>query len=46
MKPLAFEYKRVDKVSQALQWLHEAGENARILAGGQSLVILLNMRLA
>ncbi|HBP28111.1 MAG: FAD binding domain-containing protein [Advenella sp.] len=46
MKPLAFEYKRVDKVSEAVQWLHEAGENARILAGGQSLVILLNMRLA
>ena len=46
MKPQAFDYKRVDKVSQALQWLHEAGENARILAGGQSLVILLNMRLA
>jgi len=46
MKPQAFEYKRIDKVSQALQWLQEAGENARILAGGQSLMILLNMRLA
>ena len=46
MKPQAFEYKRIEKVSEALQWLHENGENARILAGGQSLVILLNMRLA
>ncbi|ETF02973.1 carbon monoxide dehydrogenase [Advenella kashmirensis W13003] len=46
MKPHAFEYRRVEKVSEALQWLREDGENARILAGGQSLVILLNMRLA
>ncbi|AHG65503.1 FAD binding domain-containing protein [Advenella mimigardefordensis] len=46
MKPQAFEYRRVNKVSEALQWLDEDGENARILAGGQSLVILLNMRLA
>ncbi len=46
MKPQAFEYRRVDTVDQALQWLHETGDGARILAGGQSLVILLNMRLA
>lgn len=46
MKPQAFEYRRVNNVSDALQWLHEDGENTRILAGGQSLVILLNMRLA
>ncbi len=46
MKPPAFEYRRVEIVSQALQWLHEEGDSARILAGGQSLVILLNMRLA
>lgn len=46
MKPQAFEYKRVETTAQALEWLHEAGDSARILAGGQSLVILLNMRLA
>lgn len=46
MKPPVFEYRRVDTISQALQWLHEEGDGARILAGGQSLVILLNMRLA
>jgi len=46
MKPPVFEYRRIDTVSQALEQLHEEGDNARILAGGQSLVILLNMRLA
>lgn len=46
MKPPVFEYRRIDTVSQALERLHEEGDNARILAGGQSLVILLNMRLA
>lgn len=46
MKPPVFEYKRVELVDQALQWLHEEGSDARIMAGGQSLIILLNMRLA
>ncbi len=46
MKPHAFEYRRIERVEDALKWLHEDGENARVLAGGQSLVILLNMRLA
>lgn len=46
MKPPVFEYRRIDTVAQALDQLHEQGDDARILAGGQSLVILLNMRLA
>ena len=46
MKPPVFDYRRVETLSQGLQWLHEEGDSARILAGGQSLVILLNMRLA
>lgn len=46
MKPPLFDYRRVQSVAQATEWLHEKGDEARILAGGQSLVILLNMRLA
>jgi len=46
MKPPLFEYRRVQSIAQATEWLHEQGDEARILAGGQSLVILLNMRLA
>lgn len=46
MKPAIFEYKRIDSVQQAIDFLHEKKDKARILAGGQSLMILLNMRLA
>ncbi len=46
MKPAAFEYRRVSSVAEACQCLASEGENARILAGGQSLVTVLNMRLA
>lgn len=46
MKPAAFEYLRPDSVDEALAALAEHGDEAKILAGGQSLVPLLNMRLA
>jgi len=46
MKPAAFDYVRPDTVEQALDVLAEHGEEARILAGGQSLAPMLNMRLA
>ena len=46
MKPPVFEYERIQSIDQALSLLHRERANARILAGGQSLMILLNMRLA
>ena len=46
MKPARFDYVRADSVEEALDVLAEIGSDARILAGGQSLLPMLNMRLA
>jgi 2-furoyl-CoA dehydrogenase FAD binding subunit len=46
MKPQAFDYARPDSADEAVGLLAEAGEDARILAGGQSLMAVLNLRLA
>ena len=46
MKPAAFDYVRVDGVEDACTLLQRHGDDARILAGGQSLMAVLNMRLA
>lgn len=46
MKPAAFDYMRVRSLEQALDLLARHGEDARVLAGGQSLVPTLNMRLS
>jgi len=46
MKPAPFEYADPLKVADVLQLLRERGDEAKILAGGQSLVPLLNMRMA
>lgn len=46
MKPPPFEYKRPADVEDAVDILAEAGDEASILAGGQSLIPLLNLRLA
>jgi len=45
MKPRPFDYARPDTVEEALALLAEHGDDARILAGGQSLVPMLNLRL-
>ena len=45
MKPAPFEYLAVDSVEEAVAALARFEGNARCLAGGQSLVPLLNMRL-
>jgi 2-furoyl-CoA dehydrogenase FAD binding subunit len=45
MKPAAFDYARCDSVDEALSLLGEHGEEARVIAGGQSLMAMLNMRL-
>ncbi|MGB6566580.1 MAG: FAD binding domain-containing protein [Xanthobacteraceae bacterium] len=45
MKPRLFDYARPDTVEEVLALLAEYGDEARILAGGQSLVPMLNLRL-
>ncbi|HJQ00541.1 MAG TPA: FAD binding domain-containing protein [Jatrophihabitans sp.] len=46
MKPPAFEYSRPGSVAEALDLLAEHGLDGKVLAGGQSLIPLLSMRLA
>jgi 2-furoyl-CoA dehydrogenase FAD binding subunit len=45
MKPRRFDYARPDSVAEALALLAEYGEDAKVLAGGQSLMAMLNLRL-
>lgn len=45
MKPRPFDYVRPDTVEEAVAVLAEHGDAARVLAGGQSLVAMLNLRL-
>ena len=45
MKPRPFDYVRPDTVDEILALLAEYGDDARILAGGQSLLPMLNLRL-
>jgi CO/xanthine dehydrogenase FAD-binding subunit len=45
MKPPKFRYFAPQSVGEALALLAEHGDDARVLAGGQSLVPLMNMRL-
>src|SRR2546427_847476 len=46
MKPAPFEYLAPRTVPEAVSLLARHGEEAKLLAGGQSLVPLMNMRLA
>ena len=46
MKAPKFSYVRADSVDHALELLDKHSEDARILAGGQSLMPTLNMRLS
>jgi CO/xanthine dehydrogenase FAD-binding subunit len=46
MKPVAFAYHRPATLAEALDLLSEHGDEAKILAGGQSLVPAMNFRLA
>ena len=45
MKPPPFDYIRVDSSDEAVALLAEYGDEAKIIAGGQSLMPMLNMRL-
>src|SRR5919197_278356 len=46
MKPAAFDYIRVDSLDEALEVLADPDLDAKVLAGGQSLIPMMNMRLA
>ena len=46
MKPAPFDYVRAETLDEALDVLHREGADARVLAGGQTLVPMLNMRVA
>ena len=46
MKPAVFDYVRAEHLDEALEVLANEGSDARIIAGGQSLMPMLNMRLA
>lgn len=46
MIPPAFDYVRPTTVEEAVRALADGGEDAKVLAGGQSLLPLLRMRLA
>jgi 2-furoyl-CoA dehydrogenase FAD binding subunit len=46
MKPAAFDYVRAESADEVLAILAEEGADARIIAGGQSFMAMLNMRLA
>lgn len=46
MKPAPFRYLRPDTIAEAVDVLGRYGEEARVLAGGQSLGAMLNLRLA
>src|SRR5262245_31218836 len=46
MKPAAFEYVRPASVADAIALLARADGDAQLMAGGQSLVAMMNLRVA
>ena len=46
MLPSRFEYHRPDSLEEALRLLAEHGDEAKVLAGGQSLIPVMKLRLA
>ncbi len=46
MKPAPFDYFAPTEIDEALSILAEHGDDAKLLAGGQSLMPMMNMRLA
>jgi aerobic carbon-monoxide dehydrogenase medium subunit len=46
MIPAEFEYHAAESVEEAVRMLHENGEEAKLLAGGHSLLPLMKLRLA
>ncbi|MGB7541815.1 MAG: FAD binding domain-containing protein, partial [Burkholderiales bacterium] len=46
MKAAPFEYTRAGSVAEACELLRRHGDGAKLIAGGQSLVPMMAMRLA
>ena len=46
MIPVAFDYEVAESVDHAIELLGQHGEDAKLLAGGQSLIPLMRLRLA
>ena len=46
MKPASFEYHAPTTVDEALALLQANGPDCRVLAGGQTLIPMMNFRLA
>ena len=46
MKPMPFAYHRPKDVAEALQLMERLGSGAKFLAGGQSLLPSMNLRLS
>jgi CO/xanthine dehydrogenase FAD-binding subunit len=46
MKPAPFDYVRPATLDEALELLARHGADARVIAGGQSLVAMMNLRIA
>jgi 2-furoyl-CoA dehydrogenase FAD binding subunit len=46
VKPASFDYVAAENMQEALAALADAGDGGRVIAGGQSLMAILNMRLA
>ena len=46
MIPAAFDYQAPSSLDEALQMLADGGDDAKIIAGGQSLLPVLKLRLA
>jgi carbon-monoxide dehydrogenase medium subunit len=46
MIPAPFDYEAPESLEEAIRMLHENGEDAKLLAGGHSLVPLMKLRLA
>ncbi len=46
MKPAVFEYKAPKTIEEALEIKAQGGEDAKVLAGGQSLIPAMNFRVA
>ena len=45
MKSAAFEYARASSLDEVCDWLRKDGDDAKLIAGGQSLVPMMAMRL-
>src|SRR5690349_22295336 len=46
MYPANFEYLKPNSISDAISLLHQYGDDAKLLAGGQSLVPMMKLRVA